>query len=45
MKNACACAMRVANLEFKKYPQLSLIFISRKQGKKILSSILPVIRL
>ena len=36
---------RVADLEFKTYSQLALIFISRKQGKKIFDGVLPVTRL
>ena len=36
---------RVADLKFKTYPQLALIFIWRKQGKKIFGCVLPVTRL
>ena len=36
---------RAAVLEFKAYPQLALIFISRKQLKKIFGGVLPVTRL
>ena len=36
---------RVADLEFKTYSQLALIFISRKQGGKILGGVQPVTRL
>ena len=36
---------RVADLEFKMYPQIALILISRKQWKKIFGGVLPVMRL
>ena len=36
---------RVADLELKTYSQLALIFISRKQWKKIFGGVLPVTRL
>ena len=35
---------RVADLEFKTYPPLALIFISRKQWKTIFGGVLPVMR-
>ena len=35
---------RVADLEFKTYPRLALIFISRKQWKKSFGGVLPVTR-
>ena len=36
---------QVANLELKTYPQLDIIFILRKQGKKTVGCVLPVTRL
>ena len=45
LANFSPIGSRVADLEFKTYPQLDLIFISRKQGKKIFGGVLPVTRL
>ena len=36
---------RVADLEFKTYPQLALIFFLREQREKIFGGVLPVMRL
>ena len=36
---------RVANVELKTYPQLDMIFILRKRGKKIFGCVFPVTRL